>query len=98
MNKRLFVLLFCLFVVNIGFGITLPVLPFYAERLALSEGASQNSVGLHVGLLTGIYSLMQLLFAPVWGRWSDNIGRKPLLLLGIAGYAVANLYIGKAHL
>jgi len=91
MKKRLFILLVCLFVVNIGFGITLPVLPFYAERLALAEGASQNTVGLHVGLLTGIYALMQLLFAPAWGRWSDSVGRKPLLLLGIAGYGVAQV-------
>lgn len=89
-------MLFCVFVVNIGFGITLPVLPFYAERLALAEGASQNTVGLHVGLLTGIYALMQLLFAPVWGRWSDSLGRKPLLLLGIAGYAVAQVLFGAA--
>ena len=96
MNKRLFVLLFCLFVVNIGFGITLPVLPFYAERLALAEGASTNTVGLHVGLLTGIYALMQLLFAPVWGVWSDRVGRKPLLLLGIAGYGATQVLFGAA--
>lgn len=96
MKKRLLVLLVCLFVVNIGFGITLPVLPFYTERLALAEGASQNTVGIHVGLLTGIYALMQLLFAPLWGRWSDRVGRKPLLLLGIAGYAVAQVLFGVA--
>lgn len=91
MNQRLFVLLFCLFVVNIGFGITLPVLPFYAERLALAEGASTNTVGLHVGLLTGIYALMQLLFAPVWGVWSDRVGRKPLLLLGNLSALISKL-------
>ena len=96
MKKRLFVLLACLFVVNIGFGITLPVLPFYTERLALAEGASRNSVGLHVGLLTSIYALMQLLFAPIWGRLSDRVGRKPLLLLGITGYAIAQVLFGLA--
>jgi MFS transporter, DHA1 family, multidrug resistance protein len=96
MKKRLFVLLACLFVVNIGFGITLPVLPFYTERLALAEGASRSSVGLHVGLLTSIYPLMQLLFAPLWGRWSDRVGRKPLLLIGIAGYAIAQVLFGVA--
>ena len=42
MNKHLAVLLVCLFVVMIGFGITLPVLPFYVERLALQEGASHG--------------------------------------------------------
>ena len=44
MKKHLFVLLACLFVVMIGFGITLPVLPFYVERLALRGGASRQSV------------------------------------------------------
>jgi len=77
MKKHLFVLLACLFVVMIGFGVTLPVLPFYVERLALAEGATRRSVVMHVGLLTGVYALMQLIFAPVWGRWSDRIGRRP---------------------
>lgn len=43
-SKQLFVLLTCLFVVMIGVGITMPVLPFYVERLALAEGASRESV------------------------------------------------------
>ena len=67
-NKDLLVLLACSFVVMIGFGITLPVLPFYVERLALVEGATRQSVVIHVGLLTGVYALMQLIFAPLWGR------------------------------
>ena len=68
-NKQLFVLLACLFVVMIGLGITVPVLPFYVERLALAEGASHRSVVMHVGMLTGVYALGQLIFAPVWGRF-----------------------------
>jgi DHA1 family multidrug resistance protein-like MFS transporter len=82
MNKHLFALLACLVVVMIGFGITLPVLPFYVERLAISEGASRRGVTMHVGLLTGVYALGQLFFAPVWGRLSDRTGRRPLLLKG----------------
>ena len=96
MKKRLFVLLVCLFIVNIGFGITLPVLPFYTERLALAEGVSSASAAMHVGLLTGIYAFMQLIFAPLWGGLSDRVGRKPLLLLGIAGYSVAQVLFGIA--
>jgi len=95
-SKRLFLLLACLFVVMIGFGITLPVLPFYVERLALEAGASQQSIVLHVTLLTGVYALMQLIFAPLWGRWSDRIGRRPLILIGIAGYVVAQVIFGLA--
>ncbi len=94
MKKPLFVLLACLFVVMIGFGITLPVLPFYVERLALEAGAAQQSIVLHVTLLTGVYALMQLVFAPLWGRWSDRIGRRPLILIGIAGYVVAQMMFG----
>ena len=78
----------------IGFGITLPVLPFYVERLALDAGSSQQSIVLHVTLLTGVYSLMQLVFAPLWGHWSDRIGRRPLILVGIAGYLVAQMMFG----
>lgn len=78
----------------IGFGITLPVLPFYVERLALDAGASPQAVVLHVTLLTSVYALMQLVFAPLWGRWSDRIGRRPLILLGIAGYVVAQALFG----
>ena len=95
-SKHLLILLACVFVVMIGLGITVPVLPFYVERLALAAGASQKSVVMHVGLLTGAYALGQLLFAPVWGRLSDRTGRRPLILIGIAGYAVAQILFGLA--
>lgn len=95
-SKHLFVLLACLFVVMIGLGITVPVLPFYVERLALAEGVSRQSVVMHVGLLTGVYALGQLIFAPVWGRLSDRTGRRPLILVGIAGYVIALVLFGLA--
>jgi DHA1 family multidrug resistance protein-like MFS transporter len=94
MRKRLFLLLACLFVVMIGYGITMPVLPFYSERLALAGGASRQSLPIHIALLTSIYALAQFIFAPVWGRWSDQIGRRWLLLIGIAGSAVAMILFG----
>ena len=96
MKRHLLVLLASLFVVSIGFGITLPVLPFHAERMAMAAGSSHKTMALHVGLLTGVFSLMQLLFAPLWGRLSDRVGRRPLVLLGIAGYALAQLLFGMA--
>ena len=96
LGKRLFVLLACLFVTMIGFGITLPVLPFYVERLALASGAPPESAALHVGMLTGVYALVQLFFAPLWGRWSDRIGRRPLVLIGITGYVIAQILFGLA--
>ena len=78
----------------IGLGVTMPVLPFYAERLALAEGASRRSVALHVGMLTGVYALGQLIFAPAWGRLSDRTGRRPLVLVGIGGYVIAQVLFG----
>ena len=94
MRKPLFVLLASLFIVMIGFGITLPVLTFYVERLALAEGAAPRTIVLHVTLLTSVYALMQLLFAPLWGRVSDRIGRRPLILAGISGYVAAQVMFG----
>jgi DHA1 family multidrug resistance protein-like MFS transporter len=96
MKKHLLVLLASLFVVSIGLGITLPVLPFYAERLAMAAGASHRMMVVHVGLLTGVFPLMQFLFAPLWGRLSDRVGRRPLFLVGIAGYGLAQLLFGMA--
>lgn len=96
MKKQLFVLLTCLFAVMIGFGVTLPVLPFYVERFARAAGVSQPVIVLHVTLLTGVYALMQFVFAPLWGRWSDHIGRRSLIVLGITGYVVAQVLFGLA--
>jgi len=52
---------------------------------------------MHVGLLTGVYPLVQLISAPLWGRWSDRIGRRPLVLIGIAGYVLAQVLFGLAN-
>lgn len=59
----------------------IPVLPFYAENL----GANSTELG----FLMAVYSLLQLIFAPMWGRVSDRIGRKPVMLIGIFGLAVS---------
>jgi MFS transporter, DHA1 family, tetracycline resistance protein len=72
----------------VGFGIVLPLLPLYAEDF----GASPFTIG----LLVATYSLMQLVFSPVWGRVSDRVGRKPVLVISLAGSAVGSLLIGLA--
>jgi MFS transporter, DHA1 family, tetracycline resistance protein len=76
------------FIDVLGFGIVIPVLPLYAEHF----GAS----GIQIGLLVGIFSLMQFLFAPVWGRLSDRFGRKPILIVGTAGTVAGYLVMGFA--
>jgi MFS family permease len=76
------------FIDLLGFGIVLPLLPLFADRYVkqyLGEDSAQWIEGLVLGLLMSSFSLMQFLFAPVWGRISDRIGRRPVLLVGLAG-------------
>ena len=87
-NKNIAVLLVGLFLVMVGFGITLPVLPFYIQRFSLANGIPPERLWLHVGLITGSYPLMQFLFSPLLGSLSDKIGRRPFILCGLAGYSV----------
>ncbi|NIS68334.1 MAG: MFS transporter [Proteobacteria bacterium] len=89
MKKSLLILFFCLFVVMIGYGLILPVLPLYIERLALTGGAPPSQASFQVGILTGVFALMQFFFAPLWGKWSDQLGRRPLFLTGLGGYAIS---------
>jgi multidrug resistance protein len=72
----------------VGFGIVFPVLPLYAERFHASATT--------VGALFASFSVAQLLLAPVWGRLSDRIGRKPVLLLSLFGTAAGSLLTGLA--
>lgn len=76
-----------------GVGIILPVVPSHIARLGL-VGASNAQVALHVSLLAAGYALMQLLLAPLWGRLSDSIGRRPLLAIGLMGFAVGQALCG----
>ena len=64
----------------VGFGIVLPLLPRYAR--------DYDASGAEIGMLMACFSAMQLLFAPVWGRISDRVGRRPVLLVGLAGSVV----------
>ena len=83
-TKRMLGLIFLTVAVDlVGFGIILPNLPLYAEALGASAA--------WVGVLFASYSVMQFVFAPIWGRLSDRIGRRPVLLGSIAGNIVALL-------
>ena len=87
-RNRLVVLFFTVLLDLVGFGIVLPLLPLYARDF----GAD----GLLTGLLVSVYSLVQLVMAPIWGRISDRIGRRPVLLLGLFGSGVAYLVFARA--
>lgn len=82
-RSKLGVIFFTVFLDLLGFGIVIPILPLYAERMHASD--------VQIGLLMSIYSLMQLFFAPVWGRLSDRAGRRPVLLISIAGSCLSQL-------
>jgi DHA1 family tetracycline resistance protein-like MFS transporter len=81
--------LFSVVVVDlIGYGIVVPILPFWAERF----GAN----GTVLGLIVASHALMQFLVAPAWGRLSDRIGRRPVMLATIAGTAFSLVALGFA--
>src|SRR5579864_2374935 len=72
----------------VGFGIVLPILPLYARRYHASPGVA--------GALVAAFSLAQLLGSPIWGRISDRVGRKPVLIVSLVGTAVGSLLTGLA--
>jgi len=78
-----------------GVGIILPVVPSHIGRMGLAS-ASTGQVALHVSLLAAGYALMYLLFAPLWGRLSDSLGRRPLLAIGLTGFAIGQTLCGLA--
>jgi len=89
-SKSSLLILFSVIVLDlIGFGIVIPILPFYAEQY----GANATLLGL---LLTS-YAVMQFLFSPIWGKLSDQIGRKKVLLLTMGGSVLGLLILGLAH-
>ena len=83
------ILFMSLVIVMLGFGIVVPILPFYASHF--------GATGQALGFLMAIYSIMQFIFATIWGRLSDRIGRKPVLLIGLAGYALSFGFMGLAR-
>lgn len=78
------------FVVSLGYGVVLPILPFMLAH-ALGE-AERVTIAWHTGLLTGVYMLALFLFSPLWGYISDRVGRRKVILLGLAGFSGAMLW------
>lgn len=83
MKKPLVVIFITVFVDLIGFGIIIPLNTFLARDLGSDE--------FQIGLLMSIYSLMQFVFAPIWGRLSDRWGRRPIILMSLLGASIAHL-------
>ncbi len=90
MNKPALATVFLVVMIDLlGFGIVLPLLPFYAQEFAASA--------VMIGLLYSVYSFMQLNFSPIWGSWSDRIGRRPIMLLSTFGAVIAYIIFGLAE-
>src|SRR6266403_382227 len=86
----LLVIFLTVFIDLLGFGMVLPLLPIYGQTFAEQYGLEEESVqiGILIGILMSIFSLMQFIFAPLWGRLSDRVGRRPVLMIGLAGSVV----------
>ncbi|MCX7877434.1 MAG: MFS transporter [Ignavibacteria bacterium] len=87
MNKKLSLIFITVFIDLLGFGIIIPILPSFAQNeLNMSE--------LMIGINVGIFSLMNFIFSPFWGRLSDRYGRKPVLLIGLGGNVLSYILLG----
>ena len=84
------IIFFTVFLDLLGFGIVLPLMPLYASDPRFAASPAQ------VGWLMAIYSIMQFLFAPLWGKYSDRIGRRPILIIGLFGSSLSYLVYGLA--
>src|SRR5512137_2428405 len=82
-RSALFLLAASLLIVMLGFAIVQPLMAYFVTHFGATGSA--------MGIMMAVYSIMQFIFAPLWGRLSDRIGRKPVLLVGISGYALSFL-------
>jgi DHA1 family tetracycline resistance protein-like MFS transporter len=89
-RSPLLVIFITVFIDLVGFGIVIPVLPYYAE------GSGFGATPRTVGLLFASYSVMQLIFSPMLGRLSDKYGRRPILLISLMGTCLGFLILGFA--
>lgn len=83
------VVFFTILLSTIGFGVCIPVLPLYAKTFGASEFLN--------GLLIGVFPLMVFLASPLWGKLSDRVGRRPVLIFSVLGSAAGYFLMGFAH-
>jgi MFS transporter, DHA1 family, tetracycline resistance protein len=97
-KASLVVIFLTVFIDLLGFGMVLPLLPIYARdfALALDVEITHSRIGLLIGLLMSSFSIMQFIFAPLWGRLSDRVGRRPILMIGLAGSVIFYTLFGIA--
>jgi len=91
-RKPLLTLFVTIFIDLLGFGIIIPILPVFAKKLAVDSGIP-ISPDVAVGWVAASFSLMQFIFAPLWGSVSDRIGRRPIILGSILATALGYLLL-----
>jgi MFS transporter, DHA1 family, multidrug resistance protein len=85
----LLILMFNIFLVFTGIGLVIPIMPKYMESLGITGGT--------IGLLVAAFSLTQLLFSPIAGRWADSFGRKRIIVIGLVVFAISEAMFGIAN-
>ena len=91
MNRSLFVIIGVVALDAIGIGLIFPILPGLLKELT-----GNGEISTIYGLILAAYAAMQFLFAPLWGRVSDRIGRRKILLLGLGGSVIFYSLFGVA--
>jgi DHA1 family multidrug resistance protein-like MFS transporter len=88
-NRQTIVLISAIFIFTLGFGIIIPIIPFYAKNAGADAFV--------LGLLLATFSFLQFFCGPFWGRISDHIGRKPVVLIGLLGFTIAFVMLGLSN-
>lgn len=88
MKKQMGVIMLLLLTVFVGFGIIIPILPLMVENT--------GNASFHLAWLLALYSAASFFMSPVWGAWSDRIGRRPIILIGLLGFSVSFFIFGIA--
>ncbi|MCI3921481.1 MFS transporter [Paenibacillus sp. TRM 82003] len=86
MDKRMGIIMIMLITIFLGFGIIIPVLP----EMIVGSGAER----FHLYVMLAVYSATSFVLSPLWGAWSDRIGRKPILMIGVLGFSASFLLFG----
>ena len=92
-NRRQLITIFLIIFIDLlGFGLIIPIIPFYIQNYLLDP----HRVGRTIALMIALFSMMQFIFSPVWGRLSDRYGRRPILLFSLGVTACGHLLFALA--